>query len=289
MNRSWQVQSAATPAEPVAFRFYFDGQDSTDIAASYPFGSLQQLIVYKIAGTDAYNTVATGFRRYTFSNVADTSHFSLGTYQGMRYAELLLPEFSSGTLALESGTPLAIRLSLFELHTDKCDVMLCWQSAEEHNASHFEVQYSTEGKHFKTLSTILAKGSGAAYEYSTEQYVNRGYYRLSMIDKDGAAAYSPVLTAVTKCERDNIWAIAPNPLTEGAILKLEIAGDQVHNAMIRIIDISGKQVGTYTWSVHQGLQEKYISFRDLAAGTYTIRLTDDNGDEIGINQKVIKK
>ena len=73
---------------------------------------------------------------------------------------------------------------------------IAWNIADESNVDNFEVQRSTDTSsgNFVSITTISAKSNAQTNSYS---YLDSGsistdifYYRLKMVDKDGATSYS---------------------------------------------------------------------------------------------------
>jgi predicted outer membrane repeat protein len=288
MNRSWSVTTNAVPSGPVGLRFYFNDQDSADIAGSQPFGSLQSLAVYKVAGTDPYNPSSSGFRKYTYAGIADTAHFTLGFYQGLRYAEFQVNEFSSGTMALLPAMPLPVYLSEFRLLTDDCNVTLYWTLDGVFNLQETEVQYSSDAVTFEPAGKVAVNGTGQ-YRYTVVQQNETGYYRLKFTDNDGRYEFSPVLPARTRCAAGDSWTIAPNPLADGCMLQLNLNTADIAGASVVVKTISGQTIKTIDWPVQKGRQERFLPFDGLAQGIYTIFLLDHKGRQIGIPVKAVKK
>ena len=80
--------------------------------------------------------------------------------------------------------------------------LLQWSTATEINSSHFELERSTDGRNFETISSVNANGNTntridyQSYDYYPGEGVN--FYRLKMIDKDGQFEYSKTVSIVFK-------------------------------------------------------------------------------------------
>lgn len=94
-------------------------------------------------------------------------------------------------------TPLPVELVRFHASLDGINaVALEWETASELNNSHFHVERSTDGKHFKTIGRVKGAGTSAIpHQYTfSDTNIPRGtvYYRLAQIDFDGTSTYSSI-------------------------------------------------------------------------------------------------
>lgn len=102
-----------------------------------------------------------------------------------------------------SFTALPLALLEFTGRTiNQKDVLLQWRTAREIGVSHCELQRSTDDRSFATIANVAATGTmqtETAYSY-TDKDISEGiyYYRLKMVDIDGAIKYSPVVMVVLK-------------------------------------------------------------------------------------------
>ncbi|MBL7818650.1 MAG: putative Ig domain-containing protein [Saprospiraceae bacterium] len=73
--------------------------------------------------------------------------------------------------------------------------LLTWQTAEEKNVLHFDIERSTNGQSFTKIGTVKAQGSHSDYQFTDPQTTaNIHYYRLKIYDFDGKTDYSKVIT-----------------------------------------------------------------------------------------------
>lgn len=120
--------------------------------------------------------------------------------------------FANGTLPL--------RLLSFDATAGNGNVTLIWNTENEINTSHFDVEFSADGITFKKLATVKATNLPGKNKY---HFVHTGvtdnilFYRLKQVDLDGKATYS-------KTEKINISkatqvTIYPNPAADFIRLK----------------------------------------------------------------------
>ncbi len=112
--------------------------------------------------------------------------------------------------------PLPVTLVSFTGKAVEETVALQWETTEEVNASHFEVQRSGDARHFEPIGEVAAKGESkvrVAYTFTDAAPLSgTGYYRLKQIDRDGTFAYSKTLSILS--DGGVKISIYPNPVTD---------------------------------------------------------------------------
>lgn len=150
------------------------------------------------------------------------------------------------------------------------DVLLQWQTADEINTSHFEIERSNDAVVFKKISSINAAENSGTHNYNfTDNAPAKGinYYRLKQVDKDGRYTYSPIAKVVFV--KDEAAFIAfPNPA--GNTITIQYTGYQ-KRIQLSIFDLAGRQV-MFKELNSQSIWQANVS--GLAKGVYTIRLDD---------------
>jgi hypothetical protein len=77
-------------------------------------------------------------------------------------------------------------------------IVVCqWKTGNEENSAYFQVERSSDGRHFIPIATIKASGNSASvidYNYTDHAPLSGlCYYRLKMVDMDGSVAYSSII------------------------------------------------------------------------------------------------
>ncbi len=102
---------------------------------------------------------------------------------------------------LSASAPLPVKLKTFTGKNAGTVNNLNWETAEEQNFSHFELQRSADGIHFSSLAQVEANRSsnGSKYAYTdASPFEGRNIYRLNMVDIDGKSSLSEVVTLTVK-------------------------------------------------------------------------------------------
>ncbi len=139
-----------------------------------------------------------------------------------------------------------------------------WETASEINVAYFNVQRSLDGVTFETVGTVKSKGA-SSYSFIAPPPPEGGieYFRLEVVDKNGALSYSEI----KELRIDNgELMISPNPAKDFII----ISGGNVK--AVRISDVSGRMVLTTNTSK--------IDIRSLLKGVYFIEINTNNEREV---------
>ena len=160
---------------------------------------------------------------------------------------------------------LAVSWLSFEALPSGSGIELRWQTAQELNASHFEVEHSINNRDWFYLGTIVATGNSntaQTYRYQhSSPAAGSNFYRIKEVDQDGKVSYSKTVKAVWG-EVNSRLLLYPNPVNNGRInLLLKREG------MVRIFNSQGVLVLQQQHSA--GL--KNISVAQLARGVYLLQ------------------
>jgi hypothetical protein len=93
------------------------------------------------------------------------------------------------------SSTLPLTLLSFSASADANGIRLKWSTAEEMNTAHFIIERSSDGYSFEQAGVIQAAGSGSHLYSFMDQAIatNSTFYRLKMVDADGATRFSNVL------------------------------------------------------------------------------------------------
>ena len=197
-----------------------------------------------------------------------------------------------------SDSPVPLQLTAFTANWRGNDVLTRWQTAQEQNTKAFIVQRSNDAFRFDSIGTVAAKGnSNTTRQYTFTDFaplssdnlpsgqagqqlstVNSLFYRLKMLDRDGAFTYSPV--AKVSVEQSNSISIWPNPATSMAIVSYPGRS----RANIEVYNMLGVRV--YSTTVTGGSAE--LATSSWPAGVYNVVLSQD-GIRVKTSRVVVGK
>jgi len=184
-----------------------------------------------------------------------------------------IPPYSSKVLI--NFIPLPVELLSFKGQQIGLEHLLSWESISEINTQQFEVQRLESGQ-YKTVVTLPAKGEAAVYNANLKVSFNESklervyYYRLRILDLNGAINYSNVISIenkpVVKVE------VYPNPAAEVLYIQtnnsetakiFNIYGQVVQTLRItpplQMLDISAFSSGVY-WLKGASWSRKFTKF-----------------------------
>lgn len=187
--------------------------------------------------------------------------------------------------AYEHQLPLPVTLVAFTARKQENVVLLTWSTTTEAGASHFEVQRSADGNAFSPMGRVDARGKGVAgggtdrpqrYSFTdltptTSSLIPMLYYRLKMVDTDGAFSYSPM--EAVRLEDLAEVRLYPNPAAGRVVL--EVPGGIRDGLRIDVCDLAGREVRVLQPSLRNGKAELDVS--GLAPGMYLVHIRDGAG------------
>jgi GEVED domain/Secretion system C-terminal sorting domain len=146
--------------------------------------------------------------------------------------------------------------------------LLNWQTATEVQSSHFDVERSLNGQDFDKIATVQALGKANTYALNDKNVTqNTHYYRLKMVDNDGAFQYSKTIALNSGKPNNKALSIYPNPVTQLLTIETtEEAERQVVNLLgqtvlrskaVQQIDVSALPSGTYFLKIG-GQQARFV-------------------------------
>ncbi len=203
-----------------------------------------------------------------YSNVTDTVvfQFDFTAVTGFYY--------TLGSVNL-STTPLPITLTAFTADCFSDGIHVNWQTASEINCADFELQRSTNGIDYTTITTLQGHGTTTSQNnYAYLDPVRAGtiyYYRLKQNDYSGQySLYPAAVSANSSCmtKNDGI-SVFPNPANDQISIKLSAEGP----VSIDIISDIGQLV--YASTGEMGGQDQInIQTSGFANGVYAVRVSD---------------
>ena len=160
-------------------------------------------------------------------------------------------------------------------------VILHWNTVNEVNVNHFEIERSSNGREFVQVKSQKAKGKNEKNEYEYTDPVNRQlssinslYYRLKMIDKDGKFSYSPV--RYIRFEKGLFVDIFPNPAKDKLQVVVNSDITTTTDMQIQVVTSDGKIANNYKLEIQEGLNNKTIDISQLQRGNYYLKIIYSN-------------
>ncbi|WP_081658833.1 T9SS type A sorting domain-containing protein [Terrimonas ferruginea] len=168
------------------------------------------------------------------------------------------------------GSPLPLDFISFSAVASGNDVLLTWQTENEINTSHVDIEWSRNGQDFIKIATEIAANTPGLHQY---RYLHlspgegRLYYRLKQVDQNSVFKYSN--TAVVNMNKAQKALLYPNPASDIITLKNINAADI---SFIQLLDVHGRQM--MLAPVITGLQ---CDISGLSNGSYLLRVQKKDG------------
>lgn len=198
---------------------------------------------------------------------------------------------TSGYAQLNSPVSLPVKLVSFTGKANNCNAALSWITSEEINFSRYEIEQSTDGVHFTKAGTEqFSAAANGHYSFSNSQSDGAVYYRLKMVDIDNKSEYSRIITVRTNCSGKSYFSMYPNPVTDNNnTLTLNFSATYNGKAQLSIYNMMGQQMINNRVTVVKGDNMLKTDTRVLLPGTYSVRVTTDNGELVAPAQKLLKQ
>ncbi len=276
LHRNITITPSVQPSTPVSIRLYmtkaeFDALDADPGSGISAIGDVKIL-----KNSDACGAVISS-NTTLINPVFAEAHGSNGyVLQGN------INSFSSfyfGNQAI--GLP--VDLVYFRGYLQNNSSLLQWETNQENNTSHFDVERSVDGRSFEKIGVVNANGfSNVARQYSftdndvaslSSAIIN---YRLKMVDKDGEYKYSNVVN-IYLADITKRVVISPNPASDETkvIINAVVNG----KANWRLVDNYGRIVMQNSVQIKRGSNTFSINVSKLSAGLYFLKVTGAGIDQ----------
>jgi hypothetical protein len=162
-------------------------------------------------------------------------------------------------------------------------VELTWE-VTEYNNKNFHIQHSLNGTDWKDIAVINSQNSAeslVSYSFThTNKNTGKQFYRIKEVDTDiKLSGYSPVRTLMLKNEATTV-SVWPSPATDQIRINNT---DNSSTTKAQIYDLSGRMMTEKKLQANTNT----IAISDLTAGTYIVRIANDNG--VIYTQKITKQ
>jgi len=258
-----------TSGSGVIVRVYYSSTATDNMKDNAsPVGTIVDFGWFKSDLNNAADVVANMQAAFpTLSSADKITPTASGTENGIEWVEFTVTSFSTfGFYANTETGLLPVTLASFNVSSPSCNSNLIkWQSTDELNFSHYEVEWSENGVNFNYLTTVASKGNDFqsntySFEHTSPSSVN--YYRLKLIDMDGSVSYSNNrFHQKPTCLEERIH-FSPNPagnnitITSPENTPLSISIYQTDGKLVRVVEINSSS--------------QNIDLSNLASGVYFV-------------------
>jgi hypothetical protein len=212
--------------------------------------------------TSSFGEVSNGstFNGVRFNQTGVSYNTANAAFDAIRVAYGTTSAIAWTNLDAASGS-LPVTLTSFNADNDGLSTKLIWNVTEETNFANYVIEKSTDGRSFNAIGTVKATSQKVYSFIDGQTGDNNSYYRLKMIDIDGAFKYSYIVSIKSKLNanislspnpvKNNLMIQHPKVITEGHIQVISANGQLLKdvklatNAVISNVDMSGFTSGLY--------------------------------------------
>lgn len=178
-------------------------------------------------------------------------------------------------------------LNINAIRIDESFNRILWATAQEINASHFELERSLNGKAWTTIGRVESNGNTtneSRYSFDDIDSENAGVYqyRIKQVDLDGAYDYSKTVRIDVEGKAD--FDLYPNPTT--GIVNLDLYVNEATEFTVDVFDVEGRLILSKAISedFDRGEHTRTVDLTNLQSGVYNFRIVMN---EKVINQNII--
>lgn len=253
VNRTWTINSSATPALPVPVTFQFNnGEWSPAFVVSDPIEAGQNIAsVWNVIASSLSASVLTP---YTV-NVPNITQFNTPFILGNNGSILLLRyPFYCAAEQLTGGN------------------RVVWNAENPEAILRFEVEHSLNGRDFERAGVSFAIAGTGSYEFlHTGVVPGTHYYRVKAVKRNGSVVWSNVARVSQQAGELNIQQVyGQSPLT--AVVSSAHSG----NTRFNLYNSNGSLVSTVVVAIQKGVNLVSMPTVLLPQGVYYLRAGNDN-------------
>ncbi|RYY54929.1 MAG: hypothetical protein EOO09_12415, partial [Chitinophagaceae bacterium] len=230
LDRNVYIQPAAGTIinDSVSVRMYITRDEfyrlQSVVQLTGPQINPEDLIILKIKGT----TGAPSDLDVTNNQLVLAANYiiirpKVGAFGDDYYLEFKVKDFSEFNPFYNQEIALPLDFLSFAVNRSGEAALLTWSTENEVNTSRFDVQWSTDGRNYRSIGTVSSLSTGGVHQYDfTHNNPSAGinYYRIRQLDIDGKSSMSTVV--ILDGRQTGSLQVSPNPVSDK--LRIRFAG-----------------------------------------------------------------
>lgn len=207
-------------------------------------------VTFRIYGYDVFNNTG-GLNRFVFDNISA---------RGLSLLPLNLSALSGS------------------INDDNKSVLLKWQVSESNNVKSYEVERSTDGTAYTSVTTVYNNNTSSSGDYSYQDKtlpagISRLFYRLRVLQFNGSTIYSDVL--ILQVKQNALFTINAITSHSGQVVT-QITSDIAGSAKLLLTTSDGRIVYQQNLTLSKGTQVININSNNRMPGISVLTLSQNN-------------
>ena len=226
-----------------------------------------------------------GFIEDTYLNVATPLSLTDTTYYNFT-VDANAGSAASNRFRIVFRTQGALPVSITQVKAalQSSKIAVEWKVENQQNVVRYEIEKSTDSRHFATVGTQLANGtngSSATYNWLDINVANgANLYRIKSVDATGSYKYSTIVKVLVGKTAPAI-TVSPNPI-EGGIMNVQMVNQPAGKYSIRLTNAIGQTMLSRS-TEHTGgsITQSFVLPSLPVTGTYQLEvIAPDNSKQI---------
>ncbi len=180
-----------------------------------------------------------------------------------------------GIFSYTQPSVVPINLTSFTAKKIQNSALLNWDMAQQDGIQKYELQWSEDGLHFKSIADVAVVSNQLKYQYTHNNLQASNYYRIKFIEMSGEIDYSKI-RFIDNGNRKKV-DVFPNPFVETITLRALEVGSKVNIYNAR---------GSLLYNKIATSAVENINTKNYPAGVYFVKVFNENGSVF--SQQIIK-
>jgi hypothetical protein len=190
-------------------------------------------------------------------------------------------DYVYNSVSTSSKSTLPVTLVNFNAKANtRNEVTISWQTEQEINASHFDIETSNDAISWKKITMLKANGNSSStlkYDYldtRATRFNGNIYYRLKSVDLDGTSKYSDIRSVFIKNESIVIYNMSNTLLQNSETDIYSVHSPKLTSMQIRVIDANARLL--------------YSAIKNIIVGENIITIPNSKLNSSGANFYIVE-
>jgi hypothetical protein len=174
--------------------------------------------------------------------------------------------------------PLSLEFISMTVGVENKILVIDWVVSDEKGNSHFDIEFSSDGKHWEVLASIASIGDhmeNIKYSFDTETSFSNGYVRLFASDVQGKR----VLLATKSFASEILQLLVyPNPVEKGRDVYLELPTGLGSILDVKVCNQIGQLMKSFQMTMNSSHTGVWISTEAFINGLHFIEVVSTDGE-----------